>query len=195
MKRGIIAIAVILSGMVYAGNEGNKGNVDSKTTVKWKGEKVTGEHWGFVSVKESSVEVEDGMLSAGVFTMDMNSITVEDIEAGSSYNKKLVGHLKSDDFFGVEAHPTSKFEITKVIPLEGNKYRITGKLTIKGIEQMLSFPAVIEIDNGMLHAEATLTIDRTKFDVRYGSETFFGDLKDKAIYDEFEMTLDIHAEI
>jgi len=194
MKRTFLALAVILSGMVFANGEG-EAVVTSDSKVIWKGEKVTGEHWGYVNVNTAYVDIKDNMLVGGTFSIDMNSITCEDMEQDNPYNAKLVGHLKSDDFFGVEQYPTSSFEITKVVPVDGDKYRITGKVTIKGKTQMLSFPATINIKDGMLHTRATFSIDRSKFDVRYGSETFFGDLQDKAIYDEFEMTLDIHMKI
>ena len=187
-------MAVILSGFAFAEGEGDtKVTEDSK--VSWKGEKVTGEHWGYVSVKDAKVEVRNGMMTGGSFSIDMNSITVEDLEAGSEYNTKLVGHLKSDDFFGVKQYPTSDFKITRVVPMEGSKYRVTGELTIKGITQTISFPATIKVDGDMVHTKATFKIDRSKFNVKYGSETFYGDLKDKAIYDEFEMTLNLHMSI
>jgi polyisoprenoid-binding protein YceI len=109
---------------------------------------------------------------------------VKDLEAGE-WHDKLVGHLKSDDFFGVEKFPTSELIITESAPFKNNEATVTGKLTIKGITHPVTFKAV-KVGTGYT---ALITVDRTKYDIKYGSGKFFDSLGDKMIYDEF--TLDV----
>ena len=151
-------------------------------------EKPTGEHTGTISLSEGAFSIADGTLVGGSFTIDMNSIVNTDIPADSEYNAKLVGHLKSADFFEVEKFPTSKFEITEVKEHEG-KLHVTGNLSIKEDTKSITIPAVLSNEEGVVVLTSdTFTIDRTDFNVRYGSKKFFDDLKDKFINDEFEMS-------
>lgn len=196
MKNLIIAMALLffasfgLVAQEYAVQSDN-------SQIKWLGEKVTGEHTGTIAIKDGSLAVDGDKLS-GKFTIDMSSITVLDIPADNENNAKLTGHLKSDDFFGVEKHPEATFEIIKTSPMkvkEGQKanYRITGKLTIKGKTNEISFPAHVTMDDSKVMAKARVTVDRSKFDVRYGSGSFFDNLGDKLIYDDFHLDLAIVA--
>ncbi len=156
-----------------------------KSTVSWMGKKVTGKHVGVINIKEASLEMEEGQLSGGSFTIDMTSIKVTE-EGG--FVAKLEGHLKSDDFFGVEAHPTANFVITKVASLgTPGDYKITGNLTIKDITKEIKFQANV----GEASATAEITIDRSDFNVRYGSGSFFDNLGDKTIYDDFYLTVNL----
>jgi polyisoprenoid-binding protein YceI len=110
-------------------------------------------------------------------------------------NQKFVGHLKSDDFFSVEKHPNVKFEITSLkAGSSAGEYTVNGKLTIKGITNDVNFPAKVSVNNGgLVKAVGTAKLDRTKWDIRYGSGKFFQDLGDRMIYDDFEVTFDIAA--
>ncbi|MFN3269431.1 MAG: YceI family protein, partial [Candidatus Kapaibacteriota bacterium] len=134
-------------------------------------------------------------ITSGEFEVDMTSIRNEDLK-DKDLNAKLVGHLKSDDFFSVAKFPTAKFVITHSTPLKASKagepnIAITGKMTIKGITQTISFPATIKADGNKITAKATLELDRTKFDVRYGSGSFFDNLGDNVIYDNFTLELNL----
>lgn len=168
--------------------------IDTKASkVFWNGKKVTGEHTGYLSVQSGTVSLNDKMVTDAVVNMDMNSIVCTDLEAGE-WNDKLVGHLKSEDFFSVEKHANANFNITSV--KAGNKagaYEVKGDLTIKGITHEIVFPATIEVADGMVKATGTAKLDRTKWDIKYGSGKFFAGLGDKMIYDEFEVTFDILA--
>jgi len=129
--------------------------------------------------------------------MDMNSIVNVDL-TDAALNAKLTGHLKSDDFFGTAKFPVSKFEITKVDALNdpnkpGMNSTITGNLTIKDITKSISFPAEIRIENGVLNAKADFDIDRTEWNVKYGSGKFFENLGDKMISDNFNLKLSLTA--
>ncbi|MCU0340468.1 MAG: YceI family protein [Spirosomaceae bacterium] len=159
----------------------------SKSVVKWNAKKITGEHYGTVTLKNGSLTVDGGKVTGGSFEMDMNSIKCEDL-TDAGYNGKLIGHLKSDDFFSVAKHPVASFKITKV---EGNN--ITGDLTIKGITNSVTFPATIKADKNGATATAKIVLDRTKWDIRYGSKKFFESIGDKAIYDDFSIDLTLAA--
>ncbi len=156
-----------------------------ESKVVWKGYKVTGSHEGTIGIKSGSLEFDGDKLVGGNFVMDMTSIVCTDLEG--DYKGKLEGHLKSDDFFGVENHPTASLVFTNVTASGKNSYDVTGDLTIKGITNPVSFKISIYGSK----ATASLKIDRTKYDVRYGSTSFFDNLKDKAIYDEFDLVADL----
>lgn len=168
----------------------------TESKVTWLAEKVTGEHNGEVKIKEGNLQVNNGKLTAGDFTIDMTTITCLDIES-PEYNQKLVNHLKSEDFFSVDKFETASFKITKAEPAksEDGNYMITGNLSIKGITNEISFPAQVDIDNEMVKATATIIFDRSKFDVRYRSTSFFDSLGDKAIYDDVEMGVKLVASL
>lgn len=162
---------------------------DSK--VAWTGEKIAGTHTGTINVSQGALEFDGDKLTGGSFVIDMNSIVDTDLQG--EYKEKLEGHLKSDDFFGVASYPTSQFKITSVKPAGKNKYDITGDITIKGITQKITFPAVIEVNGKMVTATSTITVDRSKFNVKYGSKSFFDDIGDKVIYDEFKLDVTLVA--
>lgn len=149
-----------------------------KSEIFWEGSKITGStHSGIVNLVEGGIQVTDGKISGGKFTIDMTSITVTDLEG--EMKGKLEGHLKNDDFFSVDKHKTARLEIEQV---DGDK--ITASLTIKGITQKVVFPAKVVMSNdGSMTATADIEVDRSKYDVRYGSGSFFDDLGDKAIND------------
>ncbi len=155
------------------------------TILKWKGYKVTGEHEGTVKLKEGFLVYEDGKLAGGEFVIDMT--TIEDTDLQGQWKAKLENHLKSDDFFGVDRYPTSKFVITRVVPQGPGKYKIIGNLTIKGITKEIRFVADVQENGDSVVADARITVDRAEFNVRYGSGSFFDNLGDKTIYDEFDL--------
>jgi polyisoprenoid-binding protein YceI len=168
----------------------------AKSTLNWQGKKVSGEHVGNVKIAKGVLNVEANKLVGGTFDIDMTSITNTDL-TDASYNAKLIGHMKSDDFFAVEKHPTSTFKITKAEPIAGAKagepnYTITGDLTIKGITNSISFPATVKIAGNKAEAAAKFDVDRTKWDIKYGSG-LIGTAADKIIYDNFTMDLKLVA--
>jgi polyisoprenoid-binding protein YceI len=188
----LFAVATMMTSVVSATDSFK---VDTKATkIKWLGEKVTGEHYGFINVSKGEVTLESGRLSSVMITMDMNSITCTDIE-DKEYNEKLVGHLKADDFFGVDNHATSTFKSTKIVVIDGKagKYKVTGDMTIKGISKPQTFEVTIGTNGDKLNAKAEIKIDRTAYDIKYGSSSFFDSLGDKAIYDEFTLTVELHG--
>ncbi len=159
-----------------------------KSTVEWEGSKVTGSHNGLIQLKEGKLEFDGDLLIGGNFVMDMNSITCSDLEG--KWSDKIVDHLKSDDFFGVEKHPTASLEITKVVAhgAQGN-YKITGNITIKETTKEIHFNTTIKEEGADKRAFAEITLDRTDFGIRYGSGSFFDNLGDKTIHDEFGLKI------
>lgn len=182
LKFGLILILAITT---MAFTNISERNVDaSQSKVTWKGYKVTGQHEGAIDLKEGKLTFENNVLKGGHFVIDMTTLGTTDLEGSSK--GKLDGHLKSDDFFGVEKFPTASLKITKV-ENKGHHFTVTGDLTIKNITNAITFDMIVK-DNS---ASAALKIDRSKFDVRYGSPSFFNDLQDKAIYDEFDINVNL----
>lgn len=155
-----------------------------ESTINWKGYKVTGEHFGTINLKEGVLNFDNDKLVGGNVVIDMNSIKVTDIEG--EYATKLENHLKNDDFFGVDKYPTATLKFTNVKG-HGSHYHVTGDLTIKGITAPVSF----EMHTERGAATAKIKIDRTKYGIKYGSASFFDNLKDKAILDEFDIDVAI----
>ena len=163
-----------------------------KSNIAWNGKKVAGQHSGNIKLTGGTLNLNDGKLSNGSFNINMNSITCTDLQG--EWADKLVGHLKADDFFGVEKFPTSSFVITKVSPASAGTVNISGNLTIKGITKAISFPASMSVSGNTLTASAKgVKVDRTKYDIRYGSKSFFDSIGDKAIDDEFTIDINLVA--
>ncbi len=166
--------------------------IDTKSSsIEWTAAKVTGKHNGTVKLSSGSLVFNGNLLQGGSFITDMNSIAVSDLQGESA--QKLIGHLKSEDFFSTEKYPAAEFQITKVIPAGTNMVDITGNLKIKGITQPLTFQAIVKRQGNTAVAVAKgVRIDRTKYDIRYGSNSFFN-LGDKAIEDEFTLSINLVA--
>ena len=154
------------------------------SVVKWTGYKVTGQHEGTIMIKKGSLTFNNNVLVGGKFLIDMSTINTTDLEG--DYKKKLDGHLKDDDFFGVEKHKTASLVFTS-LKQNGTNYIVNADLTIKGITNKVKFKMQV-LENSAI---ADLKIDRTKYDIKYGSASFFDDLKDRAIYDEFDLNVNL----
>lgn len=165
-------------------------NINLETSVlNWKGSKPLGTHNGNVKFLEGSLEVKNGKVKGGEFVIDMTSINTLDLKAGSG-KEKLDGHLMSADFFDVEKYPTSKFVITKV-----KGANVTGNLTIKDVTKTITFPAKVAVADGKItFSSDVIKINRADFNVKYGSKSFFDNLKDKFIDDIMEISFEIHAQ-
>jgi|TARA_B110000090_G_scaffold9065_1_gene9339 polyisoprenoid-binding protein YceI len=186
IKTAVVLVIVAFMTFSFTTAEGDKKEIKSENSkVVWKGYKVTGSHEGIISIKSGHLNFDKDILIGGSFEIDMSTITVTDLEG--EYKGKLEGHLKSDDFFGVEKFPSATLYFTKIKSVGKNSYEVTGNITIKGKTETVSFNVSVYGSK----ANVSLKIDRTKFDVRYGSTSFFDGLKDKAIYDEFDLVADL----
>ena len=160
----------------------------SDAVIKWTGNKIGGSHNGEIKIKSGTLELKSGNIVKGSVVIDMNSITCTDIE-NEGVNKKLVDHLKSDDFFGVEKFPTATFTVTKAAKFSNGKANVSGNITIKGKTEPVNF--VVTKQNNVYKTQ--LKVDRSKFDVRYGSNSFFDNLGDKAIDNIFILDIQLTA--
>ncbi len=161
-----------------------------ESTFKWTGKKVIGEHWGYVKFNDGTVTVDGKKLTGGNFTVNMPTITVEDMKG--EYMEKLVGHLKSDDFFATEKFETSTLKIKALSPIAGavagqNNYNVVADLTIKNITNEIKFPAQIIVTADKVIANAEFEIDRTLFDVKYKGQA------DNLISDNFMVNVRVVA--
>lgn len=158
------------------------------STVKWVGSKITSSHEGNIKISSGKLVIDHGKLVGGEFVIDMTSMICTDLKPNEG-GDKLVKHLKADDFFGVENHPTSNLKITNVSHLSASNYLITADLTIKGITHPVDFNADVKINNTAYLATATLVFDRTKYGIEYNSGSFFENLGDYLILDDITLEL------
>lgn len=178
----ILTTAILAFAAITTPMEKEKKSVNLETSkVEWKGYKVAGSHEGTIAIKSGHLEFEGKDLVGGTFVMDMTTISSTDLSG--DYKDKLDGHLKSDDFFGVATYPTATLVFTKVEAAGEDSYKVSGNLTIKKATHPVSFTLNLN-DNT---ATAALKIDRSKYDVRYGSTSFFDNLKDNVIYNDFDI--------
>ncbi len=166
------------------------------STVKWQGGKqiiLKDIHFGKISLKSGTFDIDGKTLKSGQFVIDMKTITNEDIK-NPTYSKKLVSHLSSGDFFDVQNHPTStfKFEATTIKP-GSTTTMLNGELTLKGTTKKLSIPATITWKDGVMTGKAKFKIDRSKWNVKYGSTSFFKSLGDKAILNDIDFDIALMA--
>jgi polyisoprenoid-binding protein YceI len=188
LKSIILIISILFSSISYAITNSPKNDKEINTkisSVSWKGEKVTGSHEGTIMINSGFLKFEKKKFIGGEFEIDMTSLVCTDLSG--EYKGKLEGHLKADDFFGVSKFPISTLEITKTKLKKGNTYECTAEITIKGKTEIITFNTDINIDS----AVAKIKIDRTKFDIKYGSGSFFKGLGDNMIYDEFDLNINL----
>jgi polyisoprenoid-binding protein YceI len=191
---GEAKVASVASGSLF--------KLDSaSSTLTWKGFKPGGEHTGVVSVSEGTINIENNNIVSGSFIIDLNTINDLD-QTDPNMNAKLVGHLKSPDFFDVAKFPTASFEIVSVseiaegaAPAEGaikTTHQVTGNLTMKGITKSISFPAeIVKTESSVKAITPPFSINRTEWGVNYGSKSIFAELKDKFINDEIVIVLNL----
>ena len=177
LKLTVLFFAITLTS--FTTQEKKQVDID-QSIIKWVGYKVTGQHEGTISLREGTLEFKEEQLIGGNFVIDMTSINTTDLEG--DYKNKLDGHLKASDFFGVKTHQKATLVFTSVTKNETN-YSVVGNLTIKGITNKISFDLAVSKNT----ATTSFKVDRTKYGIKYGSASFFDDLKDKAIYDEFDL--------
>ncbi len=187
-----LAILVTLVGFYGIANATDY-NVDkSVSTVRWDAKKVTGKHNGTIAIASGSFSATNANITGGTIVIDMKSIVDLDL-TDAGYNAKLTGHLKSEDFFAVDKFPESRLVVNKVSQVSGSDYKFMADLTIKGVTNPIEFNAKVTKNGDNLNAEGIMTINRAKFGVKYGSSSFFENLGDKVIYDDFTLTFNIVA--
>ena len=172
--------------------EGTKEFDTTASSAKWTGSKTLIKDYtdvGTIDLKSGNAVFSKGVLTGGTVVFDMNSIATTSTGRGNEADA-LSGqakHMKSDDFFDTAKYPEAKFVITSVSHEAGDTYMLTGDLTIKGSTHPTTFPVEVVTTNGKVTIAGTATIDRTVWDIKYGSGKFFPDLGDKVIGDEFTL--------
>jgi polyisoprenoid-binding protein YceI len=181
----IVTTLTLGTSAVASAGESGESKIDlKKTTLQWTGQKVVGDkHTGKLSLKSAKVVRKDGKLQSAELVVDIASIDVEDLKG--EWKTKLEGHLASADFFEVEKYPTA----TLVLDSQVDGDTVAGKLTIKGKSQPIQVDYK-EKSKGVF--TGTMTFDRTKFGVVYGSGSFFKGLGDKVIADQITVDFTIH---
>ncbi len=191
----ILSVASLSNNYAIAGEGSDEFKVNtSESNISWLGTKPGGQHNGTVKVAEGTVVLKDGELTGGIFTIDLTSIINLDLES-ETWNKKLVDHLKSEDFFYVEEYPTGTFTITEVEKIKSGSYRLTGDLELRGITKTIRFNANVSIENDVLKAATPkLVLDRTQWKIEAMSKSIFTDLKDRYVDDQMQIEIDLVAE-
>jgi polyisoprenoid-binding protein YceI len=189
-KKLILSIAIILISGLFV-NAQTKFKADLKNSkITWLGKKITGEHTGTIDLSSGEFTINNDMITKANFQIDMTSLKNTDM-TDEEYRTKLEGHLKSDDFFGVDKFPKASFVMDKATKIMKGTTFVNGKITIKGVTQPITIKAVITDTPEGKRIYANITIDRTKFNLKYGSGSFFDNLGDKTIYDDFNVTLNL----
>ena len=184
MKLKLLFVFIACISFSFINLEDKKEINISESSLTWKAYKVTGEHFGSIQFKKGHLSFNDDDLIGGSFIVDMTSLKAEDM--GKMKNKYLTKHLKSDDFFEVKKHPEASLLITQVSK-QMSKYSITADLTIRGITKPVRF--IMEVSYHS--AKAKVSINRTDFGIKYRSDSFFDDLKNKAIKDNFDIDVNL----
>lgn len=167
----------------------------TQTKVNWLASKKIGSsHSGAIQLKSGEIVLDNAKLTGGKLVMDMNTIQVTDIPASSADNGKLKGHLESNDFFSVKSNPEATLVIKSVEQSAPSKANITGDLTIKGKTFPVTFPAEITVAKNAVTAKGKITVDRTKYDIKYNSADFFNLPVDKIINNTFEISFEAKAQ-
>jgi len=184
MKNKLIILLVLFFAIGMSGVAQEFTVIPEKSILRWTGKKVGKDHTGTLSLKEGSFTIRDGKIVGGNFVIDMKSIVNDDV-TDREMNAKLVGHLKSADFFNVEAFPTATLKLHESLPTNSNEATVTGDLTIKGITHPVTFTVK---RTGMVF-QSVVTFDRSLYNVRFASGKFFENLGDNAIEDQIPLSV------
>ena len=165
----------------------------AKTVVNWEGSKVVaGSHEGTIQIKSGNLLLDEGFIVSGKVVVDMTTIVDTDLDG--AMKEKLEGHLKSDDFFGVDKFTEASLDVKGTERIDDNKLRVNGMLTIKGRTNPVSFESSVDKAGDAMMFKGTMEVDRSLYDVRFGSGKFFDNLGDKAINDIFTLQFELLLE-
>ena len=165
----------------------------AQSSIAWTGRKVTGAHNGTIAIKEGSLVFNEDVLTGGRFVIDTRSIVILDVTDPAT-NAQFAGHLASDDFFSSEQHPEATFEIRQAEPRPNGTYVVDGDLTIKGITHPVRFDAQVRRAGDVVTATGNISVDRTKYNMKFRSGNFFQNLGDNLIYNNFDLATSVTAE-
>jgi len=161
--------------------------------VNWTGKKVLGLHTGTIAVAKGSIDMDHEKIVSGDVVIDMTSLTITDINDRKTH-QEFKDHLWNDDFFSIDEFSTSHLKVVQGTLTNKNEYELSGLLTIKNITQPVTFTGKIEILTDFLYSTGELVVDRTLYNIRYGSGKFIDNLGDKLIHDEFVLQFKLIAQ-
>lgn len=169
----------------------------SASVIEWKGSKPTGEHTGTIALSEGTFSANDSIVESGSFVIDMQSINVTDLEGQDKAD--LEAHLmgtvegKEGDFFNATKFPEATFEVTGISEENGQKM-LAGNLTIKEVTKNITFPISINRTEDTIEITSEeFTIDRTNWNVNFGSKSVFDGLGDNFVSDDIVLKIDLKA--
>lgn len=192
MTKRLISLVAMSFLILIPALHGQKKELEPQNSkITWEGRKVTGKHHGQIDLLSGFLEKSGDAFVDGQFVVDMTSLTNHDLKDDAENKAKLEGHLKSDDFFGIVKYPTSTLSIKHGKLKEPGVFTFTGDLTIKEHTHPVEFDANVDNIGEGMKFKGALTIDRSKFDVRFGSRSFFDNLGDKFIYDDFTLDFEV----
>ncbi|MDT8400409.1 MAG: YceI family protein [Bacteroidales bacterium] len=190
-KAYLIILAIIIAGSFEVLQAQTFKADPDKTVILWHGKKVGGDHTGNINLKSGEIIMNGNKPVSGTIVIDMATITNSDIE-NEAMRERLVNHLKSDDFFGADKFPEAKFEITGSEVNGSGDLLIKGNLTIKGISEPIEFVSKPDSTGDYMIFTGHIEIDRSLFDVRFGSKKFFANIADSAIDDIFTLDYELY---
>lgn len=195
MKSLFLTAVTLLTSAAFA----TKYTIDTTASkVEWSaGKKIGDVHTGEIKVKSGNLETDaKGMIKSGEFVIDMKTISNTDLKEKPDYQKKLVDHLSSDDFFKITKFPESKFKMTSIAPKANSKdeFIVKGELTMIGTTKPVEVPVKITTEKDVMTGTGVLKIERLNWGLQYGSGSIFKTLTaDKIINDSFDLTLKLVA--
>ena len=175
--------------------DGNYTLKTQKSKLNWIGKELsTKTHTGTLDLKNGEIQINSDGQIEGFINIDMTTINVTDLEG--QWKNKLEGHLKSPDFFGVGNHPNAliKFKGNSKSILN-NQIELSGELAIKNITHPISFIAEIMEKEEMLQIKTKIEFDRSKYNVRFRSGSFFDNLGVKLILDDINVDVIVFASL
>lgn len=165
----------------------------SSSIVNWTGKKVLGLHTGTINVADGYIDFSEEGIENGEVVINMTTIVITDIDDPKT-NGEFLAHLQNDDFFSVDKFKTAKLLITDSVKKGSNTFLLKGNLTIKDITNPVSFTATVEVFTDFLHSMGEIVIDRTLYNIHYGSGKFLQNLGDSLIYDDFVLQFKLIAQ-
>lgn len=167
-----------------------------RSFIKWKSGTAVKEYTGTLHFNGGMAITYGSRLSAGSFVVNMESIAVEGIEDPAE-KQKILDIIKSNDMFDVDNHKDATFIIKSSDPIYSKgdtrfNNRISGKMTIKGISETIAMPGLLLLTDSLNTFKGSVSIDRTKFDMKYKSGSFFEDLGDELIKDNISLDIEVY---
>ncbi len=179
-------------------DDGTYSIIPDQSQVGWTGRNPNSHHFGTVQISGGTLNINNSAIQ-GSLMVDMESI--ENINlAGNELQQVLISHLKSDDFFFIDAFPAARLEIRggrfnqEAYPTLPN-CELSGTLDLRGVQNDLNFKATLAKGmDGYLHLSAHFDMDRTLWGIIYGSSRYYEHLGMHTVFDHISLELQVVAQ-